>query len=330
MISNKEVYPEGVLSPERIQSFITATQTLRAQAAGHAELGRFKLAERDEDYFQDFRAVYFEPVTDPSLEKIDSMSTMLMGKAEDQPDAPDYFQQLRDAFHKKPHVLEEARETMADGKRIMIITNHGELADVAMVMTAFQCEIADLKLIRGTRLFVGPIVKELEVMGYPVIAALQESSGVFVAFPDTDNTDKKIQEKLLDPILKSETNNAMLNEFIAQMARGEIILSVVAASGSTDKTESGLTIMKKVSSGTAVIARRYHDFILPVAISMSGHKIGFEVGDLQSLHKGKSIHDVMEDDLAPMYGRVSGKKVIYERPVPKKFLPKNKELELHT
>jgi len=316
MPSNKEVYPEEVLSPERIQSFITATQTLRAQAAGHAELGRFSLAERDEDYFQDFREVYFEPVADPSLEKINAMSTALMGKPEDQPGAP-YFEQLRDAFRKKPHVLEDAKQFMYGGKKIMIITNHAELADVAMVMAAFLCEVGDPGLIRGTRLFVGPIVKELEVTGDPVISALQESSGVFVAFPDTDNTDKKIQEELLDPTLKSETNKAMLKEFMAQMGRGEIALSVVAVSGSTDdKTKSGLTIMKKVSQGTAALARKYHDYVLPVAISMGGDRIGFEVGDLQSLHQEKSIHDVMEGTLAPMYARTSGKKVIYERPVP--------------
>lgn len=319
MVSNQEVYPEAFLSLERIQSFITATQTLRTQAAGHAELGKFSLAERDENYIQDFGAVYFGPVAGPSLEIIDSISTMFMGKPEDEPDASYYFQQLRETFHKKPYVLEEARGLMDGGKKIMIITNHGEIADVAMVMAAFQCEIGDPGLIRATRIFVGPIVKELEVMGHPVISALQESSGVFVAFPDTDNTDKKIQEELLDPTLKSETNKAMLKEFMAQMARGEIILSVVAASGSTDdKTESGLTIMKKVSPGTAAIARKYHDYVLPVVISMGGDKIGFEVGDLQSLHEEKSIHDIMEYDLAPMYARVSSRTVIYERPVPAK------------
>lgn len=296
---------------EQIRIFTEATEAYRDQAAKHAKLGRFSLKERPSGYYQDFREVYFPPTETPDLELNANVGRMIMGNDEN---GRPHFDRFVDAFLAKPETLRKAREMINSGERIMIPTPHRELLDVALAMGGAQYALGNPELIEGTRLFTGPIVKELEIQGLDVIPVLQTAAGVIVAIPDTDSTDKQIEAGEVDATIKSVTNTAVSNLFQNQIVNGEIKLLVTAPSGSTDFESEDLILMKKVSRNTDILARRYFSALWPIVLVMTEGRTSFEVGDLMPFDKNGSLHDVMEDIMAPMYERVSGKKVIYQRP----------------
>lgn len=307
---SQETFPG--LTPAQIEVYTAATKSLRAQATEHAHLGRFQLIQRPEDYYQDFREVYLPPVDEPNLEIVDNTCQAIMGK--DRAGQPN-FDKLLDAFRSNSETINRAKELMDSGGRLLLITPHRELVDVAMAMAAFQCEVDDSQLIKSTRIFVGPIIKELEIQGYQAIKALQFSSGVLIGFPDTASTNKRIESGEIDPMLKKAANDTMLKEFSTQIIHNEIRLVATAPSGSTDdETEEGIIKMKPVSRATNILARRYFDSVLPVALILHKGEVICEVGYLLTMDRLETLHDVMENQLAPMYERVSGKKVVYQRP----------------
>jgi hypothetical protein len=224
------------------------------------------------------------------------------------------FDRLLVSFREKPQPVTEAAEIMSGGGRVLLVTPHRELADVAMAMAALQVTVADPEIIKKTRIFAGPIIKELEIIGIPAIEALHYSTGILVGFPDTENTNRKIDAQEIDPRLVSETNDLMLKEFRDQVSRGDISLVATAPSGSTDFESDSEIVMKPVSRSTNTLGRRYFDAILPVALVIGSDGTEAEVGDLTRLKAGENLHDVMEQSLAPMYSRIAGKRVVYERP----------------
>ena len=309
MERSQEAFPG--LTPEQIAMYAAATKSLRNQAARHANLGRFKLIERPDDYYQDFREVYYPPVNEPSLEIIASTCRRILGE-----DGLGYsnFDTLVDVFYSNAKAIQQAKDIMESGGRIMLITSHRELVDVAMVMAAAQYAIGSTDIVKRTRLFVGPITKELEIVGRSAIEALQNSGGVIVSLPDTDSTEEQIASGEIDRSIKEVTNTAVKDIFEDQIINDEISLVATAPSGSTDQETNNIITMRPVSRGTDVLARRYFDALWPAAVVMSDKQLVFEVGDILILSKGETLHDVMENKLAPMYQRISGKNVVYQRP----------------
>lgn len=313
--------PEGFtpLSPERIDIYTRATASLREQAAKHANFGRFKLAQRPEDHYQDFRDVYYPPVPEPDLELIGNTCRMIMGEM----GGVSNFDRLLEAFDRKPEAVAEAKRIHQNGGRILLITPHRELADVAMAMAGAQTSIGEVELVHGTRIFVGPIIKELEleIVEIPAVEALQYSTGVIVAVPDTDSTKTQIENGSIDPIVKSDANTAVKKVFEDQIVKDEIDLVATAPSGSTDEESASSILMKPVSPGTDVLARRYfsgeRNGVWPIALVLNEESASFEVGDIVHLHGKDTLHDIMVHSLAPMYSRVSGKKAEYQRPEPR-------------
>ena len=312
MTERQEPTPDVLpaLTDEQVEAFQTATGSLRAQAAGHALLGRFKLIDRAEGYYQDFREVYFPPTPTPDLGMIANNCQAIMGQW---PDGTFHFDRLRASYAERRDDIDQAKEIMNSGGRVLLITPHRELADVAMAMAAFQCEVGDPGLVEHTRIFVGPIIKELEIAGFPAVPALQLSTGVFVGFPDTDSTKQRIELGEISPEVKHSANSALLRTFVRQIKNNEIEFAAIAASGSTDTETDTEIIMKPVSQATEGIVRRF-DAILPVALVMDASSAAFEVGKLTRIGPNETIHDVMEYELSPIYMRVSGKKVSYKRP----------------
>jgi hypothetical protein len=305
------------LSPEKTDRYIRATASLREQAASHANFGRFKLAERPAGHYQNFQDVYFPPVDTPDLEITGNTCRMVMGEM----GGISNFDRMLQAFADKPDAVAEAKRIYEEGGRILLITPHRELIDVALAMAGAQVSIGEPKLVSGTRIFVGPIIKELEILGIPAIEALQYSSGVIVGIPDTASTEEQIKNGAIDPSVKSEANTAVKVEFEDQIIRDEIDLVATAPSGSTDYETENHILMKPVSSGTDILARRYfsgdNNGIWPIALILKDDRVSFEVGDIIHLDRKQSLSDIMEESLAPMYSRVSGKLAEYQRPSPK-------------
>jgi hypothetical protein len=228
------------------------------------------------------------------------------------------FDRLLKAFSNKPDAVAEAKRIYETGGRILLITPHRELIDVAMALAGAQVSIGESELVKGTRIFVGPIIKELEILGLPAVEALQYSSGVIVGIPDTASTEEQIKNGAIDPSVKSEANTAIKEEFENQIVKDEIDLVATAPSGSTDDESENHILMKPVSSGTDILARRYfsgeNNGIWPVALVLKDDLVSFEVGDIIHLDRKQSLSDIMEQSLAPMYSRVSGKLAEYQRP----------------
>jgi hypothetical protein len=291
-----------------------ATASLREQAARHANFGRFKLAERPPGYYQNFKNVYFPPVDNPDLMITGNTCRLVMGEM----GGISNFDRLLKAFSNKPDAVAEAKRIYETGGRILLITPHRELIDVAMALAGAQVSIGESELVKGTRIFVGPIIKELEILGLPAVEALQYSSGVIVGIPDTASTEEQIKNGAIDPSVKSEANTAIKEEFENQIVKDEIDLVATAPSGSTDDESENHILMKPVSSGTDILARRYfsgeNNGIWPVALVLKDDLVSFEVGDIIHLDRKQSLSDIMEQSLAPMYSRVSGKLAEYQRP----------------
>jgi hypothetical protein len=310
---------ETPLSPDQIERYTRATLSLREQAAKHANFGRFNLSERPDGHYQNFQDVYFPPVG-VSLEVVADTCRGIMGEM----GGVSNFDRLLEAFNRNPDAVAEAKKIYLNGGRVLLVTPHRELVDVAMAMAGAQVSMGEPELVYGTRIFVGPIIKELEIMGIPAVEALQYSSGVIVAVPDTASTQEQIISGSIDPSVKSDANTAVKEEFESQIIRDEVDLVATAPSGSTDEETESHILMKPVSVGTNVLARRYfsgeENGIWPIALVMKDNQVAFEVGDIIHLKHKESLHDVMAKFLAPMYTRISGKLAEYQQPEPR--LPK--------
>ena len=258
---------------------------------------------------------------------------------------PKFDKHLVAAFQapKFDHLLASVHHALVHGNaNIALITNHGEIIDIALVLGALtiaMCEqprqygvlgetieLADL--VDRSNLLVSKMVATTEVFGIPTADVLSRFCRTYFSVPQTASR----RRAKLDPDLAKATNALMRSELHARLGKGGQMLSM-AASGSQDlklaanlvnrlrhtwrqrrgvEPENAPSLhLQPLYAGTIRLMLECR-YVLPVSVSMNPAHPICEIGGLTSVQTEDDCHGIMEW-IAATHERETGVNTVYHR-----------------
>lgn len=231
---------------------------------------------------------------------------------------------------------------MNEGINVAVVTNHGQLQDIALVLAALVLAICGEDRTFGvlgeratleeislrSNLLLSRMVATTQVFSIPTTQVLQAMCRTFYSVPQTANR----RRAKLDPELVKANNLVMRDRLERQLADGGQILAM-AASGSQDiSLASGLA--RKVRSawrqrrgedradtpslhlqplynGTIHLMLACH-YVLPVAINLDESHPACVVGGLTRVRTAEDCHDVMHW-IAEAHEQATGIDTVYHQ-----------------
>jgi len=229
-----------------------------------------------------------------------------------------------------------------EGINIALVTNHGQIHDIALVLAALVLALCNDERTFGVlgertnleeislkcNLLLSRMVAATQVFSVPTTEVLQSMCRTFYSVPQTASR----RRAKLDPELARANNLVMRDELERQLSHGGQLLAM-AASGSQDiSLASGLA--RKVRSawrqrrgedrrdtpslhlqplynGTINLMLSCH-YVLPVAISLDSDHPACEVGGLTRVRTSEDCHDVMHW-IAAAHEQATGIDTVYHQ-----------------
>lgn len=214
--------------------------------------------------------------------------------------------------------------TVNEGKNIAVVTNHGELHDIALVLSALVLALCDENRTFGvlgertsleevserSNLLLSRMVAMTEVFNIPTTEVLQVMCRTFYSVPQTASR----RRSKVDPELARANNVVMRRQLEMQLEKGGQILAM-AASGSQDiRVAAGVARflrhawrgrrgedrnadapslhLQPLYNGTMNLMMTC-DYVLPVAISLKPEHPACELGGLTKVRSTDDCHAVM-------------------------------------
>lgn len=213
-------------------------------------------------------------------------------------------------------------EDLSSGQNIFIITNHGEIKDIAIVLAAYYAGIKQAGLKNGrdyeftNNILLSKMIAYLDVplLKQPAVEVLGKMCDrQYFSFPKTDS----IRNSRISPFLVAAYNEA-LRGVITHRLRGGGNLFAIAPSGTIDKpldpeNPDELT-MGPVSHGTTKMLTSGRTKVVPVATWLQDDTQIFEpLGFPRSLETEADVHAVMNDIAEVLNKTVPNKQFVYRR-----------------
>lgn len=229
-----------------------------------------------------------------------------------------------------------------EGRNIALVTNHGQIIDIALVVAALFLAMSN----EGTEFgvlgrtvtpeemgdrcntLVSRMVATRQAFGIPALQVTQHAMRVFLSLPQTASR----RRAKIDPALVRANNALMRYELENQLAKGGQLLAM-AASGSQDLTipqlmnkaraawrsrrgddpgEEPTLHLQPLYNGTMSLMSSC-DYVLPVAVSLDSRCPAVVVGSLTRLSDEDDCHRVM-DWIALAHQEATGIPTIYHQP----------------
>jgi hypothetical protein len=246
---------------------------------------------------------------------------------------PVVAEQLTDLYHM----------VFGEGCNVAVVTNHGQIIDIALVMGAMifaMCEprrtfgvlddhIDVEDLAPRVNVLVSRMVVTRQAFNVPALQVLQCGARTFLSVPQTHSR----RRAKLDPAQVRANNQVMRHELDLRMAEGGQILAM-AASGSQDLSLAA-GLMQKVrtqwrqrrgvdpseDTDTLHLQPLYDGtmqlmlnckYVLPIAISLDPAAPALVVGSMTRVREKNDCHRVM-DWIAEAYQTATGTPAIYHR-----------------
>jgi hypothetical protein len=257
-----------------------------------------------------------------------------------------YFEEhLLDAFAAPElhHLLNDLYHSLVyDGLNVALVTNHGQIIDIALVLGALeltmcrpdrrfgvlgeQMSMADI--VQRSNLLLSRMVVTRQVFGIPTPTVL---SGMCRAFYSVPQTASRRRAKI-EPEVCRANNLVMRDRLAGQLEKGGQILAM-AASGSQDITLAANVAarlrtswrnrrgelhddqpslhLQPLYNGTIslMLACRY---VLPVSISLNREHPACVIGEISRVNEPDDCHDVM-DWIAASHEEATGISTVYHR-----------------
>lgn len=210
-----------------------------------------------------------------------------------------------------------------DNSNIAVVTNHGDIIDIALVLAALTIALCDEEQTFGafdeqleletladrSNIMVSKMVATRSAFEIPAITVLQNMCHTFLSVPQTHSR----RRARLDPDYIRANNMVMREELSAKLDRGGQLLAM-AASGSQDiSAASGLwrkirqlraarldesaeapsLHLQPLYSGTIRLMTSC-EYVLPVATSMDADHSVCTVGELTRVRDDDDCHGIME------------------------------------
>jgi hypothetical protein len=256
---------------------------------------------------------------------------------------PDFDQVLLRAFSDPaldPVLTEIFHLLTSEESNVAIVTNHGQIIDIALVMGAFTVAMCDpsrtfgvlgetaeaVAMAERTNVVVSRMVATRQALGLPAVQLLQSGTRVFFSVPQTHS---RRRAKLESEVVRA-TNTVMRHELDVQMSLGGQVLAM-AASGSQDISaaagmarkaraawkqrrgeeapESATLHLQPLYNGTInlMLGCRY---VLPVAINLEPGTQACVVGSVTRVRTSEDCHRTM-DWIADAHQRATGVPTLY-------------------
>lgn len=258
---------------------------------------------------------------------------------------PDFDEVLVEAFT-DPLVARQLTDLYhlmwGEGANVALVTNHGQIIDIALVIGALLTAMCDPDRtygVLGDRLEVDQVASRVNVMvsrmvttrqafNVPAIQVLQCGGRTFLSVPQTHSR-RRVR---LEPAVVRANNLVVRHELDHRLAEGGQLLGM-AASGSQDLSIAA-GLMQKVRTqwrqrrgvdpgdtdtlhlqplydGTMqlMLSCRY---VMPVAVSLSAEHPALVIGDLTRVREKDDCHRIM-DWIADAHEGATGVTTIYHR-----------------
>lgn len=228
-------------------------------------------------------------------------------------------------------------ELLEGGNNVELITNHGDLIDIAVSHAALYSLIRKLGYPKfesdkpeeteghiKTGIIISKMVSFLQYNidgNYTpctkVLGLLEDET--FLSYPKTESTKKHLKDRLL-PNEVDRHNRRMRSRVVHMLGEGSLLLAL-AASGTTDKAnpDDPTTInMGKVGTGTLGLMQQPRTYIAPMAVWYQGGHPVMQMADIPRMapkgDMGETVaHDAMERIAATLTDNVPDNTFIYER-----------------
>lgn len=212
-------------------------------------------------------------------------------------------------------LLKTLGEALDSRQNVMLVTNHGEIADVAIALAGFYSHLKR----RGQRASTGIVISRMvSFLGYKIGDETMPATEVlkylcddlYLSFPRTDSmSNTKIPKTLV------KMYNKDLRYSIGwQLTKGRHLMAV-AASGTTDKPlpdDPDTVVLSRLTEGTIELLTK-NALVVPTAVWMKDGQLVFEVCDEPKQFKdGNQAHAAMGSIVDALNDKVVGKKFIYQ------------------
>lgn len=211
-------------------------------------------------------------------------------------------------------------EDLSSGQNIVVITNHGEIKDIAIVLAAYYAGIRQAGIQNGKKyeftnnILLSKMVAYLDVplLQQPAVDVLGKMCDrQYFSFPKTDS----IKHSRISPKLVDVYNSALRGVIGLRLHSGGNLFAI-APSGTIDKAldpeKPDELTMAPIGSGTTKILTATKTKILPVATWLQGDEPVFEpLGFPRSLGSEDEVHAVMGDIAEVLNKTVPDKHYIY-------------------
>ncbi|MEZ5382793.1 MAG: hypothetical protein R2754_13500 [Microthrixaceae bacterium] len=227
---------------------------------------------------------------------------------------------------------------MIDGRNLALVTNHGDIVDIAMVLaglTVALCdgrtygvlneELSQEELAEHCNIMVSRMVTTRAAFGLPAISVVTNMARIFLSLPQTHSR----RRARLDPKLVRASNVLMRADLDRRIQQGGQLLAM-AASGSQDlslaanfaarvrsawqgfrgEDHDGPSLhLQPLYAGTMKIMLQCAD-VLPLAVCMDPKRPGLRLGSITRVRTEDDCHRVM-DWIASAHEDITGVTTVY-------------------
>lgn len=258
---------------------------------------------------------------------------------------PRFDKHLLAAFQdpKMEHLLANVYHALVHGNvNIALVTNHGNIIDIALVLGALTIAMAEpprsygvlgetielAELVDRSNLLVSKMVATTEVFGIPTPEVMRKFCRTYFSVPQTASR----RRARLDPELARATNVLARQRLHDRLDGGGQLLSM-AASGSQDLSLAANLVkrlqttwrhrrgtepddapslhLQPLYAGTMQLMLRCR-YVLPVAVSMNPAHPALEIGGLTRVNSEDDCHGIMEW-IASAHEGATGVNTVYHR-----------------
>jgi len=275
----------------------TVTSELRALAEPHVHSnpGTMDLLPSDDELFSAQKITHVFHDSKPS--EVEEITAIATGSTAHFP----YMLGALDGLEAGQKELSRINEDLSMGNNLIVATNHGDLRDVAEVLSAFHVGLIRSGIESGrpadftTILMLSKMVTHLSIYGQTAVEILGNvCDRQYFSFPQTSSIKKSgISERIVRAY-----NNAVKEILQHQLAQeDEGILFGMAPSGTTEKPIDGDPSnlrLGTVTAGTIKLAMSPRTKVVPVVVWRSGDRPVFEVLDIpRQMREEEQMHAMM-------------------------------------
>jgi len=218
--------------------------------------------------------------------------------------------------------LSQLGEDLLAGENIIVITNHGEIKDIAVTLAAYYSAIKQTGHINGreydfqTNILLSKMVAHLGFYGESAVTILGKMCNrQYFSFPKTES----IRNSRIAPFVVDTYNKGLRRAIKSRFSDGGNLFAI-APSGTVDKPsgdDPNQLTLATVGTGTVEMLTSRSTKVLPVAIWSQDNQFIFEpLGIPRHMRDETDIHDTMNDIANVLNVLVRQKEFKYDRPSP--------------